>query len=391
MRELVINSTVQHTLLLFIPLVFAIILKVAKLRSWSLLAGVLGGILLGPAVFGSVVPEYWEGLFQGGTLQKQQYELLERQQEADILAARTLGASDSVLLHLQADYHYELSVKKELWDTAIWSDQRTLRDYSIALIVLIFLSGSVRNRVKRTAPPLMSLSVGVWAAIVPCGIVVLIAIWFWNSSISNALALGACLAAGPWTLARWEQRAADNSEKGGSSLMLGCGRVAWIVASCIAFYATWQLRGAMTLVWLLPLLLLPFIWIVPLQRWRWLTVFVDYAAIPSVMAASLVLINPLEHLQFWPILVVILFCADARWLGGMIGLGLLGGRKSGDAMRLSIPLVDAGVSQLCMVSLLFGVGVIPAPYAVAALIGAIFLDYTAPIRLKMSQKNPQGK
>jgi hypothetical protein len=68
----------------------------------------------------------------------------------------------------------------------------------------------------------------------------------------------------------------------------------------------------------------------------------------------------------------------------MIGLGLLGGRKSGDAMRLAIPLVDSGVSQLCMAALLIGAGALPAPLAIAALIGAIFLEYTAPIRLKMS-------
>jgi len=105
------------------------------------------------------------------------------------------------------------------------------------------------------------------------------------------------------------------------------------------------------------------------------------------MATALVLINPLEHLQFWPILLVILFCADARWLGGMIGLGILGGRKSGNAMRLAIPLVDAGVSQLCMAALLIGAGALPAPFAIAALLGAIFLEFTAPIRLKMSKIN----
>ncbi len=135
---------------------------------------------------------------------------------------------------------------------------------------------------------------------------------------------------------------------------------------------------------LLPLLLLPFLWLAPSKQWRWLQVFVDYAAIPSVMATSLVLIDPTENMRFWPILIVILFCADARWLGGMIGLGLLGGRKSGNAMRLAIPLVDSGVSQLCMAALLIGAGALPAPLAIAALIGAIFLEYTAPIRLKMS-------
>ena len=260
MRELVINSTVQHTLLLFVPLIFASILKVAKLRSWSMVAGIIGGILLGPAVFGAVAPEYWEGIFQGGTIEKQQYEQFVRQQKADMLAAQQLGADESILLHIQADQHYEQSLKRTLWDEAKWKDQRTLRNYAITLIALIFLSGSVRNRVKGTAPPLMSLSVGVWAAIVPCGIIALIAIWFWDSSVSSALALGACIAAGPWTLARWEQRAADTSEQGGSSLMIRCGRVAWVVASSIAIYATWHLQGAMSLVWLLPLLLLPVLW-----------------------------------------------------------------------------------------------------------------------------------
>ena len=69
----------------------------------------------------------------------------------------------------------------------------------------------------------------------------------------------------------------------------------------------------------------------------------------------------------------------------MVGLGILGGRKGSDAMQLAIPLVDAGVSQLCMASLLIGVGALPATFAVAALIGAVFLEYTAPIRLRMSK------
>ncbi len=254
---------------------------------------------------------------------------------------------------------------------------------------MILLSGSMRCRAKGTAPPLMSLSVGVWAALVPAGITSLLLFWVTDANILAVLALGSCLGAGPWTLATWEQKAADGSEKNGALLMLSCGRFAWLVAGTIAIYSAWQVQGAMSLVWMLPLLLLPVVWVIPPRRWRWLSLFVDYAAIPSVMATSLVLINPLENLQFWPILIVILFCADARWLGGMIGLGILGGRTGSDAMRLAIPLVDAGVSQLCMASLLIGVGVLPAPFALAALIGAIFLEYTAPIRLRMSKFHPE--
>ena len=70
--------------------------------------------------------------------------------------------------------------------------------------------------------------------------------------------------------------------------------------------------------------------------------------------------------------------------GGVVGLGILGGRTSADATRLSIPLVDAGVSQLCLVTLLFGAGVLAPPLAFAVIIGALFLEITAPIRFKFT-------
>ncbi len=372
-------------LLLFIPLLFAFILKQTRVRGWGMLGGVVGGVLLGPAIFGAVAPDYWEGIFQGGTLEHENVVRLERQQQADLLAATTLGMDDTTLLHLKAEHHFALTQQVDVWKTAQWKSQRTLRDYAMVLVVLILLSGSVRCRARGTAPRAMSLSVGVWAAIFPIGLTTLLLLLLTDMALPAVLGLGACLGAGPWTLAQWERNAADSSEQNGARLMLRCGRVAWVVASILAVSVAWQAQGAMALVWLVPLLLLPFIWCVPPKRWKWLQLFVDYAAVPSVMATSLVLINPLDNLHFWPILIVILFCADARWLGGMVGLGLLGGRKSGDAMRLAIPLVDAGVSQLCMAALLIGVGVLPAPFAIAALIGAVFLEFTAPIRLKMAK------
>ena len=363
MRELVINSSIQHTLLLFIPLIFAFIFKRANVRSWSLFGGLVGGILLGPAIFGNMAPEYWEGIFQGGVEAHQAY-------------IESVDGQDAKV---------ETDTLFEAWETAKWEDQRTLRDYVIALVFLILLSGTMRSNVRGNAPPLMSLSVGVWAAIVPCGIVTMLSLWFLDVSLPVAFAFGACLATGPWTFTRWEQRTADESEQGGASLMLRCGRVAWLVASLVALYGAWQVRGAMALVWLLPLLLLPLVWCIPSRSWKWLTLFVDYAAIPSVMATTLVLIHPIDALAIWPIVFVIVLCADARWLGGIIGLGILGGRESENSMRLAIPLVDAGISQLCMASLLFGVGILPASLTLAVLLGAVFLDRTASIRMKFAQ------
>jgi hypothetical protein len=116
----------------------------------------------------------------------------------------------------------------------------------------------------------------------------------------------------------------------------------------------------------------------------WLTWFSDHAAIPSIVATALVLIDPFEAMTFWPVLLVLLISSDGRWLGGMIGLLILGGRSGVSAMRTTMPLVDAGASQLCMAAMLFGVGVLNAELTLAAIIGAIFIELTAPTRRKFA-------
>ena len=100
MQDLVINSTVQLTLLLFVPLFFAYILKQTRIRSWAMLGGVLGGVLLGPAVFGSISHDYWEDIFQGGANEHEIVFRLERQQQADLLAATTLGVDEVILMQM---------------------------------------------------------------------------------------------------------------------------------------------------------------------------------------------------------------------------------------------------------------------------------------------------
>ena len=393
MRDLIINSSAQYTLLLVVPFILAVILKWTKIRAWSMAGGLVGGILLGPAVLGSVAPTYWEGIFQGGVSEREELTYLDREQQADILAATTRGVDQNLILQMRADQLYARSISHEKWQLATWEDQRTLRNFSIALVVLVLLCGNDRRAKRKTysdlnstdhAPLSMSLSVGAWSSVLPGGCIAVISYLFWDASLAASLAIGACLGAGPWTLSRWEQRTADGSETGGAMLMLRCGRVAWCIAGGAAIYAVWQEHGAMSLVWLLPVLLLPVMWMIPPRDGRLLRWLVDFAAIPSVVATSLVLISPIDAFQLWPMLIVILLCADARWLGGVVGLGILGGRTSADAMRLSIPLVDAGVSQLCMVTLLFGAGVLTAPLAFAIIIGALFLEITAPIRFKFT-------
>ena len=240
MKDLVINSTVQHTLLMFVPLVFAYVLQRARVRIWSIAGGVLGGILLGPAVFGSAAPAYWSGLFQGGVHEQALYEQTERQQAASYAVAEQTGASESFLLQLKATQKYELQQVQEEYKKGQWRDQRTIRNFATTLIILIFLGGITRSKARGTTdPPLTMLTVGIWTALVPLGVVVACSYWFWNIDPGTSIAFGACLAVGPWTIRGWEQTLADESIHEGAALMLYCGRVTWVVAGRIAVYAAW--------------------------------------------------------------------------------------------------------------------------------------------------------
>ncbi len=384
MKELVIHSTIQHTLLLLIPLIFAAVLRVGKVRGSSIIGGVLAGIVLGPAVFGSISSNLWESMFQGGQQSRQIVEQIERQQQSVLSSVVATGVDEVVLEQLRADQQLELEQAVVAWKTQQWEDQRTLRNYVLVLVIVVLLSGSLRRSVIGKSTTATSLSVGVWAAIVPGGIIATASLYLWGTSVAESLAIGACLAAGPWTLTRWEQRAADGSEDGGAALMLRCGRVAWVVAGAAAIYSAWTVQQAMSLVWILPLLLLPLCWSIPRKQLAWLTWLTDNAAIPSIVATTLVLIHPIEAFSFWPVIVVLLVSGDGRWLGGMFGLTILGGRSSMSTMRLTMPLVDAGVSQLCMASLLFGVGVLRPELTLAAIIGVVFLELSAPMRRKFA-------
>tara|TARA_B100000959_G_scaffold284721_1_gene357143 strand:- start:850 stop:2037 length:1188 start_codon:yes stop_codon:yes gene_type:complete len=384
MKELVINSTTQHTLLLFVPMIIAAVLRIAKIRGSSIIGGVLGGILLGPAMFGSFAPEYWEGIFLGGEHEHKLVAQLEQQQKMDIESITQFGTSDVVIMQFRADQQYELDQAITKWKAAQWRDQRTLRNYVLVLVIIVLLSGSLRRTIKAKSNTATSLTVGVWAALIPGGIIAVASHYLWATGIASSLAMGACLAAGPWTFSRWEQKAADDSEDGGASLMLRCGYVSWTVASIAAFYSAWTVQGAMSLVWLLPLLLLPMYWLLPKRDSHWLQWFADYAAIPSIAATAMVLIHPIGSLSFLPILLVVLISSDGRWLGGMVGLLILGGRTSANAMRITMPLVDAGASQLCMAAMLFGVGVLSEELTLAAISGAIFIELTAPTRRKFA-------
>lgn len=384
------TSFVQHGiqlgLLLAVPCLLAFVLHRSNIRAWSVLGGAVGGLLLSSLVLGAVAPSFWSDIFEGASSERVTYVALQHQQQIDRAAATVLGIPElelKALAHSQAEL---LQREMTLVNDAIWQNNAVTRIFCMLLIVFILAGGAMRRHATGNPLHFSMLSVGVWSAIIPGGLLAALSYWLWGTSVTTSLAFGATLAAGPWTLQAWERTSADNSALHGASYMLQCGRVAWIVATSVALFVSWQIHGVMSLVWLAPLLLLPCVWMLPARNWWVLNMFVDYVAIPSVMALSLVSMNIGEEFSFWPTLVVILLCADGRWLGGIIGLGLLGGHSSEKSMKLAIPLVDAGISQMCMVALLSLSGVLPASFALAALVGVVFLECTVATRMKFVEK-----
>ncbi len=384
MRDLFINSSTQHTLLLVVPFVFAALLRWARSPASAMLGGIVGGILLGPAVLGHLDPGMWDRVFNGGTEERAALETTIRRQEADERAAAAVGVDAGVLALMRAEHATAIEQAKADINAAQWHSQRPLRSYGMTLVALALFVGARRRTSAGTATPGTAASVGIWASLLPGGVVAACAFWFWDASPPVAVAAGACLAAGPWTLATWERATADRAEEGGASLMLRCGRVAWIVASCAAVLAGWRLMGASAIIWLAPLAALPFGWCLAPGRRKWINSAIDWIVIPSMVTCSIVLIDPMDAVRFWPILIILLLSGDGRWLGGMIGLLALGGRDQQRSMALAMPLVDAGVSQVCMVVLLGAIGALTPSLTIAIVFGGLMLEVSAPWRRRFA-------
>ncbi len=187
-------------LLVAVPVVAAALLRWARCPGWAVLGGAVAGIVLGPSIFGRALPEQFRTLYVGGVEQQAELEHFVRRQQADAIAAEHAGAGQEPLAELAEQQKQARRDLEIAWDEAKWADQRPLRAFTVAVVVLTLLGAGARSGRPAGQPRSLvaSMSVDAWSAGLPGGLAFAAMYWPWHRPLPEAVLVGAAVAIGPW-------------------------------------------------------------------------------------------------------------------------------------------------------------------------------------------------
>lgn len=395
--------------LMILSIAAAALLRYAGAPGSAVIGGALAGILIGPTLFGRIAPPTYEHLFIGGVEQREQLQQLRARHHADLLAAREVGADAQAIERIRQEHDAELPHYQRALDEARWEHQRPMRMFVAAVVGLVLLLGGIMRIAPDDAPQSWgsAISVGVWAAALPGALAFLAMRWWWEHDLHSSALVAAAVAIGPWVLTSVDRNAADFAELGGSWMVQTAGRVATIIALCVAGWALWFAHGFEHLMWASVLFALPVGWIAchiaptlaglgvskpegdgssdgyPGQGRGYMAA--QNVLLPVLAACAAVRIEVIEHFAFWPLLVLLLLSGDGRWLGAVTGSLLLGGRSGLRTMRLVLGSMACGPTQLAVLVIALHLWALPDELPLALLIGALVIDATTPARRKIAR------
>lgn len=383
----------------------------------AVIAGTVAGLLIGATVSGRVFPAQFEALFIGGV--KQRTDVQYARWFAANAPAALKGMSDEARAAQRKADDEQIALKQSQLEAARWSEQRSLRVFSMiiaGLTLLCAMFGAVRAGDRRQGM-VTPLSIGIWSFALPGALAYIAAVQWWQVTIAEAAMLAAAIGIGPWAIAgaiggangggigRAESRSiADDAEFGGARMMQTAGRIASTLAIALALWAAWRTRGMEGAVRLSPLVALPLAWLSELRLGRRIAESErvssnnDQRQSPMralilewliAMLAALVAIRIDLHISWtWTMLGMVvtlgLLADDGRWLGALIGAMLPGGRSGLRTMRLVMPAMAAGPTQLAVSALALQAWMLPERFALPLLAGVILIEVTAPMRRSMA-------
>lgn len=368
-------------------------LRWAKLPGWSVVGGVAAGVLLGPTIFGRVLPREHDAVFEGAVTERQTL-VISRMFAEEMALARSADAQST------AQQNESLQRAEDAYRAARWAHQRPLRIFA-AVIVAVALLGAAAHAIRfgdKRQGLATPLSIGVWAAALPGGVTFLAALALWRLDTSDASMIAAAVGIGAWAIRDQDRHAAARAELGGARMMQTATRIASVIALAALAWALQRERGIEALAWLAPMLALPIAWALgpalgaPNARRR--TAFalvIDAIAIPSLAAVAAIKIELFQHFSLWPIIFIVLLCDDARWLGALLGALAPGGRRTLRTMRLVMGAMAAGPTQLAVTALAAHLQLIPHEFIYALVIGAMVIELTAPLRRSMAASLEQAE
>ncbi len=380
-------------LLLVVPAVWAVLFRWTRCPGFAVVGGVAAGLLLGPTILGRVAPDVHRAVFTGGVEQYAELRRVVSLNGAEQLAAREARFDELQLAELSREQASRLEDTRVRWQEAQWAHQRSQRGL-VAVLVAVMLAGSAAFAVPRGPgkPSLIgALSVGAWSAALPGGLAWLALRGLWDTPATESALVAAAVAIGPWALTAVDRNAADEAEAGGARTVQSAGRVATLLAVGVGVAALWSRHGPAGLLWSAAPAAVVVGWALgaptaPGRLARWLRGVLQIAVVPAVAAAVAVRIDLFDDFAFWPALVIVLLSGDGRWLGAFAGTQMLGGRRGLRTMRLIMGSMAAGPTQLALTAVGVCTWSIEPSLAMSLLLGAVFIEVTAPLRRGMAAR-----
>ena len=365
----------------------AALLKWARCPGWAVVGGAVAGILLGPSIFGRVLPDQYEKLFVGGITQRAELDQLRSRQGADVLAAKEAGALGQRLVEIDSKQIAERADLESAWEKAKYNDQSVLRYFTFVIVALTLIgAGTVARENEKPKPNIVtSMSVGVWAAGLPGGFAFAAMYFLWSMPMEQSLLVAAAVAIGPWALTVIDREAADQAELGGAVMIQSAGRIATILAILAAAYAFYGKASTQGLLMAVPFAAIAIPWLIP-QISQFIRGAANQLLVPVLCACLGMKIDIYADFSFWPIITLMIIGGDVRWLGAYFGAMVLGGRSSLRTMRLVLGSMACGPTQLAVTAIAIHTWSIPGKYAFALLLSSILIEITVGARRTMAKR-----
>lgn len=353
---------------------------------WSLLGGIMAGVLLGPVIFGRLLPSEFERCIIGGVQEHHARDALISRQGADLEVANFAGWNREQIDELRSRHTQELAERDHALREARWRDQAPLRGFTLVITALVLL-GAGAFAVERSDPSgihngnqsragwISAVSIGLWSAALPGALAYTVMVGWWRYSAAPAALVAAALAIGPWALMPGDRKSADQSEIGGARTVQAAGRVASLLALAIAIWSMWSQKGMEGLVLAMPLGALPIGWMLGrFMRRSAVTRIIEHLLIPTMAACVAIEIDLFEQFAFWPIIVIVLLSGPGRWLGAQLGAVLSDRRRGWRAMRLVHGAMAAGPTQIAVAAIGAHTWTVPENLLLPLLLGAVLME-----------------
>jgi hypothetical protein len=370
------------------------------LRSEGIVAGLIVGVLAGPAVLGRIAPDSWAHAVLGADDARTALEQAISERQAYRMAATTAQTPEDTMAADLATRDQAIDGLRRDADDAMAAYARPWRIATTALAALAFWLGWAAFRpVRRTGVDIgipAMVAIGCWTALLPAfATIVVFRLLGRSSTDPEVLTAAACLAVAGWPPTGADARVIDRLRVRG--LAASIAAFTTILAGIIALGARLA-GGSMWALVALPLLVFRF---GPGPRTirsrtrcqRMLTVGV----LPVLTAFAVLRSEPWLETPWIATIALLLVAGDGRGFGWLLGLALSGVAASPEdtvetsphqpSISWTTSLIASGAAgaQLVFAAMAIALGGVGSGLGFGLVLGAAAIDLFGPMRRRMAR------